>query len=147
MTRRWTPGTATTVSGTRFRVVPGMKGDGDLRLEWWTPEGWLPIEMAAAFLMTDFFVENEEHLRQFRPHWRETGADYFFGFLRLSVANGWETARDKLAQQREVRRVTTSAQPLCYEEHPSDPSVHCLKPRNHEYAHADDEYVWPRTAA
>lgn len=122
MNRRWTAGTTANVSGIWFRVVTGKKENGDLRLEWRVAGEWRAVEMAAAFLMTDFFVENEEHLRQYRPHWRQTGADYFFGFLKEAVANGWSEAQAHLKDQqnRLSDQTVTGAEPAALRVVPDD---------------------------
>lgn len=99
--RTWRAGQQVIVSGIPFRVREGRKAPGDLRLEWLTPdEGWKPVEMAATGLMTHFFVENEEHLRQFRPHWQQTGRDYFIAFLNDVLDRGWAAAVATLKEQQ-----------------------------------------------
>lgn len=103
MARRWTAGSSATISGLEFRVVDGNKEPGDLRVEWRTATGWQPVEMAAAFYLVDFFVDNEDHLKQFRPHWTETAADFFFGHLWMAVKKGWTEARDTVVRDRQRR--------------------------------------------
>jgi hypothetical protein len=98
--RRWQPGWYGVVGGVPFRVVPGRKGEGDRRLEWWTDLSWQPVPMAAAFLLVDFFTENEDHLAVLRPHWRVPGGDYFFGALHEARHHGWEVATAKVQEQR-----------------------------------------------
>lgn len=105
MTRRWKPWWTGRVSGVQFRIVPGRKEDGDLRLEVLAGRAWQPVHMAMAALLTDFFVENEEHLRQFRPHWQQTGRAFFLAFLADAVTRGWEAASADLQAQRTVKTV------------------------------------------
>lgn len=151
MSRRWSAGQSTSVSGVSFRVVVGKKEPGDLRLEWRTSAGWRPIDMAAAALMVDFFVENEEHLRQYRPHWQQTGADYFFGFLHDAVDTGWEAANDTLQAQRQGREARPPVAPVVAFWEPDAPPCPALSPEDeeqctlalgHEGVHKSASWIW-----
>lgn len=99
--RRWVSGTSFELGHIHFRVVAGDKAPGDLKIQWNTPSGWVAIPMSVCAALTDFFVENEEHLKQYRPHWQQSGFSYFWGFLRKAVKEGWKAAADELRQQRE----------------------------------------------
>lgn len=107
--RRFRPGLTENVEGIWFRLVPGKKGDGDLRLELRAAGEWRPVKMRLAAFLTDFFVENEDHLRQYRPHWKQSGWEFFADFLHEATENGWKVASERLETQR--RRVV-----------PTDPS-------------------------
>ena len=152
MSRRWTSGTEVTFSGMAFRVAEGSKEDGDLRIEWGTPGGWRPIEMGVAALLTDFFIENEDVLKQYRPHWRRTAAEFWFEFLSHANREGWEAAVTTYIREPRSRAVAapvsgTFAQ-WCGERHPEEP-VRCTRPEGHDGPHkqGDDDYIWPRRAA
>ena len=149
MKRRWEAGWTDNVSGIEFRIVEGRKEPGDLRMEWRTAGGWLPVKMSAVFMLTDFFVENEQHLKQFRPHWTETGADYFFRFLSMAVQDGWTAAAGQLEEQRVALRPTVRRATVrwCRSRHPEENVVCTLAP-DHDGPHKwNDTYVWPRVAA
>jgi len=147
MTRRWGPGTYE-LHGMRFRVVPGRKEDGDLRLEWSVRGEWRPVKMAVAAFLVDFFVENEEHLRQFRPHWRSTGEAFFIAFLRDAVARGWQAAAATLERQRaSVQPEPVALAGRCSAASP-DGADTCEKPGGHVGPHASFMWgVWPVTEA
>lgn len=133
------------VSGLRFRVVPGRKADGDLRLEWSTAGGWVPVSMTAAALMTDFFVENEDYLRQFRPHWRMTATEKLFDFLGVAIGQGWTVAGGQLEDERRqaAAQVPVTTVTWCRAKHP-DESVVCTSETGHSGPHRwNDIYVWP----
>lgn len=148
--RRWSVGSTTSVSGITFRVVVGKKEPGDLRLEWRTSVDWRPVDMAAAALMVDFFVENEDHLRQYRPHWQRTAADQFFLFLRDAIDRGWEAANETLQGQRERIGATQrpEAQPsdFCPALSPQDGET-CARSAGHEGVHKSATEVWPNERA
>lgn len=103
MKRRWSVGWTGVVAGIRFRVLEGRKAPGDLRLQnFTTSAGWVDTPMALNFMLTDFFCENEDHLKSYRPTWRKSGAAYHFEKLSKSVREGWESAETELRTQRET---------------------------------------------
>lgn len=148
--RRWSVGQATSVSGVPFRVVVGMKEPGDLRLEWRTSSGFRPIDMAAAALMVDFFVENEDHLRQYRPHWQRTASEEFFLFLKDAIDRGWEAANETLQSQRKRLGATPPKDALttngCRVLSP-DGTETCTGNMGHDGPHKGATWVWPRQDA
>ncbi len=76
--------------GVRFRIVPGTKRPGDLRLEWLgNGRYWLPLSYEPVGFLIDFFFENEDRLYP-RPTYQ--GGDYFMAFLRASVRHGYHDA-------------------------------------------------------
>lgn len=102
--RRWEVGlTIRLPNAPTFRVVNGDKKPGDLRLEWWSSARrlWLPVQMSAAALITDFFYENEDHLY---PPPRYMGGPYFMGYLAIAAAEGWQRADRKLRTEQHYRR-------------------------------------------
>jgi len=101
--RRWVGGEYIVVAGLPFRVIEGRKAPGDLRLEWGPDSSWQPVPMAAAFLLVDFFTENEDHLTAFRPHWSSPGGDWFMGELQRARHHGWQSATALLMEQRRRR--------------------------------------------
>ena len=99
--QRFVEGDNFDVSGLPFRVRFGKHRDGDLRLEWMTPAGWRPIEMAAALAQVDFFYENEHRL--FPPSEGYAGGEYFLAATRRAVRHGWKHAADVIRTEREWR--------------------------------------------
>lgn len=100
--RRWQAPWFRVIDGVAFRVIEGKKEPGDLRVEWRTPAGWKPITMAPIAMLVEFFIENEEHLRQYRPHWRQTGHDFFMAYLETAFREGWEAAYASILADREA---------------------------------------------
>ena len=87
-----------------LRVVKGTKKPGDLVLEWFSSKrkAWVPVEMSAAAIITDFLYENEEHLY---PTTRGfMGGKYFLEYLRIAAEEGWEVANQKLATEKHFKR-------------------------------------------
>ena len=92
------------IAGVPFRVVPGRKAPGDLRVEWGTSDStWTAVPMSAAFLLTDFFCENEDWLAQFNPHWRYTGTEWFLKEQAGAARLGWKQAAERVDEQRKRR--------------------------------------------
>lgn len=103
MTRRWQAGTTVTAGPFELRVVDGRKGAGDLRLEVLTADGWMAVPMVLGAVVADFFCENEDHLGQFRPHWRSGGGDFFMAYLQEARFRGWQVAEARLQGDKERR--------------------------------------------
>lgn len=103
----------------QFRVVPGSKAPGDLRLEWSAPGGWEPVPMAAAALVSDFMVANEAHLMTTPAgaHRRIPADEYWFGYLRHAVVRGWDQADAQLQAQRPPAQPRLC--PACHAHHPA----------------------------
>lgn len=100
MTRRWTPGPITDLSASRYRVVRGVKHDDDLRLERLDSGRWVPVFMEEAFLMADFFYENENARNPSMPHWRENGGTYFLKEVVDATRSGWLAPTRRLRAHR-----------------------------------------------
>ena len=90
------------ISGVDFRILDGRKGDGDQRIEWLTRHGWVPPDMAVAFVLADFFDQNEEAISKNPEHrfWAHGGAAFFSGYLNLALEAGWRKARDEVIRLR-----------------------------------------------
>jgi hypothetical protein len=101
--RRWSPAEPFQCGGLWYRVTQGAKGKQDLRLEQHDGRRWVPVYMEQAFMMSDFFHENEQWLEQERPHWRKPGGSYFLEQLREAVAGGWQGPADRIKRQRGSR--------------------------------------------
>lgn len=101
MTRRWTPGPITDLSAARYRVVPGTKSPEDLRLERLDNGRWVPVFMEEAFLMVDFFHENENWLNPYRPNWRRSGGEYFLTEVCDAARSGWMAPTQRLRGHRQ----------------------------------------------
>lgn len=103
--RRWEAGIAVRLpNAPTFRVVPGNKAPGDLRLDWFSSRQrlWIPVQMSAAALITDFWYENEDHL--YPPSRGKRGGKYFLDYLQIAAIEGWETADRKLRREQRFRR-------------------------------------------
>lgn len=99
--RNFYVGWKTDIGGVHYRVVEGYKSPEDLRLEWRCAGQWRPVHMAHAALHTQFFFENEDALYR-SP--RSAGGNYFLGFLHDAAKRGWETAVQKLEDEKKRRR-------------------------------------------
>jgi hypothetical protein len=104
--RRFRVGDTFEISGIKFRIVKGRKKPGDLVVEWLTPDGWQSIKMSAAFLLDDFFYENEHWL--YPPP--SQGGDYYYRHVRHAMQFGW----DKSAKALEIDKATKNAAPLLF---------------------------------
>lgn len=98
---RWTVGMREVVDGLPMRVTAGRKDPQDLRLEWWTPDGWQPMTFRAAFIMCDFFFENEHVLY---PPPRYKGGHYFLRHVQIACDRGWEAAWDRVLRDKRNKR-------------------------------------------
>lgn len=98
--KRWRP-QSFKISDLPFRIVPGSKEQGDLRIEWQTPDGrWRPIHMQAMFVLVDFFAENEDWLSMSRDHWRMSAYQYLLAELSSAMRNGYQVPTRKIENQR-----------------------------------------------
>lgn len=95
--RRFAAGYSAHISGIPFRVVQGRKSADDLKLEWLTDRGWVPVDMAAGGLLADFFYENEHRLY---THPNALGGEKYMRFLQDCVRLGWQEAMDKLVDEK-----------------------------------------------
>lgn len=75
--------------GIHFRIENGKKMPGDLRLDWYTTNGWTAVTFEPVFFMTDFLYENEDWLH---PRPREKGGEYLFQGLRRAIKHGHASA-------------------------------------------------------
>jgi hypothetical protein len=106
------------VGGVYFHVVPEEeaksgkqhKKRGHMVLEFWQPEGWLPdgqwngkgrwipVPMALAFMLTEFFYAEEEFL--YPKAGGNLGGDKFMRYCWDAAVKGWRHARDNLEQDK-----------------------------------------------
>lgn len=101
--RRWKAETRVNVKGVDLRISQGTKGPEDLRMEMWHQGRWVPVHMALALAMVDFFAENERHLQDWRPHWRQNGDRYFLSKCVQATVRGWRAVADELDDYRRRR--------------------------------------------
>ena len=87
-TRRFHPGDEWEAGGVRFRCVAGNKGPGDVRLEWWIVDRWLPVICDALFAAFDCIAENEDVLY---PH-PARGGEELLRYFKIARSNGWREA-------------------------------------------------------
>lgn len=101
--RRFYAGLEQDFDGIRFRIVEGRKpvsAGQDLRVEWLTPEGWIPIPMRVMAFLVAFFCENENVLY---PPPRFEGAGKFWKYLHDAHALGRQNAEAGLRMERQFR--------------------------------------------
>lgn len=153
-TGRWRAGWQHTEAGVSFRVVVGKKdvqSDGsteDLRLEWKGNDGyWQPVTFAAAYILVDFFAENEDIRTKFQPHWQVQGGDYFMRSVDKARRVGWEQTNEEevRAPRRKLEAVAQPTVARCAAM--DDEGGRCQKSADHEGAHRSAGWVWPRRAA
>lgn len=87
-----------------YRLVPGKKGRGDLRLDWRWADGyctseWRPVELDHALLIVDVIARIEDITHPYP----ERGGAYTFDFIKAVRTKGWRQARHDLHQQRMQR--------------------------------------------
>lgn len=96
----------TTSDGLRFRIVRGRKTPRtpnnyadpvDLRIDVWANERWQPVHMETAFLLVNFFYENEDVLY---PKPRLQGGDYFLEECRKAYGLGYQWPTDGIEIDR-----------------------------------------------
>jgi len=101
--RRFRVGDTAEFSGVRFRVVTGDKSSADLRLDWLTPRGWVPVSAAAIFYMVDMIAENEDVLYPVDESGRgrgPMGGEYLMAKCRTARIRGWRYAWEELERER-----------------------------------------------
>jgi hypothetical protein len=79
------PGQEFTLSSLPFRVRDGYKGRGDMVIDWFTPDGWVPVSMSALAVLVEFIYLNEDNL--FPPP-RFMGGMMLMRFLQDAVRFG-----------------------------------------------------------
>jgi hypothetical protein len=103
MTRRWQP-CEFTLDGIDFRVVQGAKLDdhgqpgNDLKLEWRTPIGWVPIRFFTVGVIFDFLAFNEDQL--YRPEWGRMGGRKLLDYLRWTYKHDIDKAEAGLRAEK-----------------------------------------------
>ncbi len=80
--------------------MPGAKSPDDLVLQRWENGRWQPVFMEEAFLMVDFFHENEGALNPYRPNWRQSGGRYFLAEVMDAARSGWTEPTRRLREHR-----------------------------------------------
>ena len=86
--------------GIDLRIVKGKKSPDDLRIDLRDGPLWRPIPMAVAFVLVDFFTENERELRRYRGHWVQNGDRYFLSKCIDAVRHGWRHVVEELNRHR-----------------------------------------------
>jgi len=100
--RRFHAGQTGEVDGIPFRILRGKKKPDDLVLELYAGGQWRRIRMDLGFLLAAFFFENEEVL--YPPSGRrQIGGDYYMRECWDAIYYGWESAAQKLRQERAQR--------------------------------------------
>ena len=88
------------ISDLLFRVQPGAKGEGDVKLQVLANGAWRDVKMELAFFLVDFFTSNEDTLSANRPHWRQSGPAYFLKECVRASREGWEAPARAIVRQR-----------------------------------------------
>ena len=100
--RRFRAGDTFRVGNMDFRVVPGRKGPGDLRLDWrynnraGTGSPWYPLDLEVIALSVDVIADNENYL--YPPP--ASGGDYVRKYVMSALRDGWNAAQTRLILQR-----------------------------------------------
>lgn len=92
----------TLLGGFDYRIVRGRKGPDDLVLQLKGPSEYRHVPMELGFMVTDFFVENENML--YREEFRYEGGRYYLRKLRETLDKGWRPVSDELQAQRRRRQ-------------------------------------------
>lgn len=84
-----------------YRLVPGKKGPGDLRLDWrwadrYCTSEWRPVELDHAFLIADVIASIEDVTHPYP----ERGGALVFAFIKDVRTRGWRQVRHDLHLQR-----------------------------------------------
>jgi hypothetical protein len=93
--RRYRAGQRFTRDGVHYRIVAGVKGPDDLRLEWRVEGRWLPVSMEHAALHVAVMGDNEVFLY---PH--GSGYGKLLGFLHIAARYGHQAAVERLRLER-----------------------------------------------
>lgn len=101
MPRRFRAGDRLRASDVEFRIMRGDKAKDDLRLDAWLDGRWRPVDMELAFLLVDFFTENEDAIR--RSYWRWNGDSYFMKEVLSAWKHGWRVPTEKLQRQQRAQ--------------------------------------------
>ncbi len=99
--RRFRAGGAFRIPPMDYRLEPGKKGPGDLRLDWRYNDddgtsGWRPVELDHVALILDAIADNENALYPAPA----AGGGYVYRFARTALRDGWHRARHELHLQR-----------------------------------------------
>jgi hypothetical protein len=96
--RRFKSGEQFQHDGIWYRLVPGRKGRGDLRLEWASAGfPWRPVTLDHVAIIVDAIADNENVL--YPPP--AAGGGYVWKFLRQVLREGWRPAVHDLQLQRD----------------------------------------------
>lgn len=95
--RRWEAGMKFELDGIHYRVVRGVKGPDDLRLDHLIDGTWRPIHMRQGALLADFFFENEDVLY---PPPQYKGGKKYLEYVRDAARCGWEKTEAVLRLER-----------------------------------------------
>lgn len=97
-----------------YRLVPGKKGRGDLRLDWRWADGyytsdWRPVELDHTFLIADIIAQIEDITHPYP----QRGGAMVFDFIKAVRTKGWRQVRHDLhlqRMQRDLQRCAAQAE-------------------------------------
>jgi hypothetical protein len=98
---RFKAGQSGELNGIEWRIVPGKKKPGDLRLDLRARE-FRAVPMSLSFLLADFHFQVEHHL--YAPGDGFLGGEKFMRGVNGSVVIGWEAAVEWLENERARKR-------------------------------------------
>jgi hypothetical protein len=88
-----------------YRLLPGKKGRGDLRLDWRYSDDagrispWRPVELDHVALILDAIADNENVLYPFPA----AGGGKVYQFVRRALKDGWQKANYCLHLERDKK--------------------------------------------
>ena len=110
------------------------------------------MTFAAAYILVDFFAENEDVRTDSNPHWQVQGGDYFMESIGKARRVGWEqTNREDVLEPRARLEGTPAPVKITPAVGVRCPALdvdggQCRKDTDHDGAHISRDYAWPRVA-
>jgi hypothetical protein len=92
-------GRAGIAGGVNWRVIPGHKAPGDLVIQWYVNERWIPVSLDTIFVAIDLICQNEDELYPFPAK----GGQMVITALQEARRLGFEHATGWLHLQRQNR--------------------------------------------
>jgi hypothetical protein len=102
--RQLAAGDAGVAGGVNWRIVEGRKAPGDLVIEWFVADRWLPVSLDIVFVAVDLICQNEDFLYPYP----QRGGLYVLDALGYARREGYEAATGWLARQRRNHELVAS---------------------------------------
>lgn len=97
--RQLVAGDAGVAGGVNWRIVAGRKAPGDLRIELYVNDRWIPARLDTLFVVVDLVCQNEDFLYP----WPKRGGLMVLDAIAKARLLGFEQASGWLALQRRNR--------------------------------------------